>query len=82
MRDGDFFTHHDAPHERAAGATPLIIFFLQSYAMSDFKIPQKICKGIIAAMSKYWWGDSANQKKMHWMAWWKMCPKEERRYGV
>jgi ribonuclease HI len=51
---------------------------IPSYAMSVFKIPQKICKGIISAMSKYWWGDSANQKKMHWLAWWKMCvPKSK-----
>jgi hypothetical protein len=46
--------------------------------MSVFKIPQKICKGIIAAMSKFWWGDGANQRKMHWLAWWKMCvPKSK-----
>jgi hypothetical protein len=51
---------------------------IPSYAMSVFKIPQKICKGIIAAMSKFWWGDGANQRKMHWLAWWKMCvPKSQ-----
>jgi hypothetical protein len=51
---------------------------IPSYAMSVFKIPQKICKGIIAAMSKFWWGDGANQRKMHWLAWWKMCvPKSK-----
>ena len=29
------------------------------------------------AMEGFWWGDSEVQKRMHWMAWWKMCiPKK------
>ena len=29
-------------------------------------------------MSHFWWGDEDNQKRMHWMAWWKMCvPKDQ-----
>ena len=40
-----------------------------SYAMSVFKIPKTICKGIINVMSWYWWGDEEDHKRMHWFAW-------------
>nr|XP_020185039.1 uncharacterized protein LOC109770742 [Aegilops tauschii subsp. strangulata] len=39
---------------------------IPTYAMSVFKIPKKVCKGIMDAMSSFWWGDDATQKKMHW----------------
>jgi ribonuclease HI len=51
---------------------------IPSYAMSVFKIPKQTCKGITTAMSKFWWGDGANRKRMHWLAWWKLCvPKRQ-----
>ena len=54
-----------------------IIQALPAYAMSVFKLPKQICKGIISAMSQFWWGDEDQQKHMHWFAWWKMCiPKK------
>jgi hypothetical protein len=46
---------------------------IPSYAMSVFKIPKQICKGITTAMSNFWWGDRADRKRMHWLAWWKLC---------
>ena len=42
-------------------------------AMSVFKLMKQVIKGIIDAMSRYWWGDEDNQKHMHRFAWWKMC---------
>ena len=55
-----------------------VVQAIPTYAMSVFKIPKKICKGIIDAMSHFWWGDEDNQKRMHWMTWWKMCvPKDQ-----
>jgi hypothetical protein len=51
----------------------LIAQAIPSYAMSVFKISKQTCKGITDAMSQYWWGDDVNRKKMHWLAWWKMC---------
>ena len=41
---------------------------IPSYAMSVFKIPKQICKGITDSMSQYWWGDDADQRRMHWLA--------------
>jgi hypothetical protein len=48
------------------------------YAMSVFLIPKEICKNMTDAIAQFWWGDDENDKKMHWLAWWKMCyPKSE-----
>jgi hypothetical protein len=48
------------------------------FAMTVFNIPKKICKGITDAISQFWWGDDDDHKKMHWVAWWKMClPKDK-----
>ena len=32
-----------------------------------FKIPKTICDGINSALSKYWWGQTHNEKKIHWI---------------
>jgi hypothetical protein len=46
--------------------------------MSVFLIPKGVCKGMMDAISKFWWGDDDNSNKMHWFAWWKLCyPKNE-----
>ena len=42
---------------------------IPTYAMSVFKFPKKICKGITDAMSQYWWGDEDDRRKTHWLAW-------------
>lgn len=50
---------------------------LPAYAMSVFRIPKNICKGITDAIAQCWWGNDISNKKMHWFAWWKLCvPKE------
>jgi hypothetical protein len=55
-----------------------VVQVIPTYAIFVFKVPTKICKGIIDPMSQFWWGDEDNQKRMHWMAWWKMCvPKDQ-----
>jgi hypothetical protein len=43
------------------------------YAMSLFLIPKGVCKRMMDAISKFWWGDDDNSNKMHWFAWWKLC---------
>jgi hypothetical protein len=43
------------------------------YAMSVFLLPKNICKNITDIISKFWWGDDDQGKKMHWYAWWKLC---------
>jgi hypothetical protein len=39
------------------------------YAMSVFLIPKGVCKRMMDAISKFWWGDDEKSNKMHWCAW-------------
>jgi hypothetical protein len=32
-----------------------------------------LCKQMTDAMAAFWWGDTNNHKRIHWMARWKMC---------
>jgi hypothetical protein len=43
------------------------------YAMSVFLVPKGVCKKVMDAIMKFWWGDDENSNKMHWFAWWKLC---------
>ena len=52
---------------------------IPTYSMSLFKIPKTICDGINSALSKYWWGQTHNEKKIHWINWSKLC--ESKRKG-
>jgi hypothetical protein len=55
-----------------------VIQSIPVFAMAVFKIPKNICKAITDAMAAFWWGDTEEQKRMHWSAWWRMCiPKSE-----
>jgi hypothetical protein len=48
------------------------------YAMSVFLIPKGVCKSMMDAIAKIWWGDNENSNKMHWFEWWKLFyPKNE-----
>jgi hypothetical protein len=48
------------------------------YAMLVFLILNGVSKRMMDAISQFWWGDDENNKKMHWMAWWKLCyPKKD-----
>jgi hypothetical protein len=48
------------------------------YAMSVLQIPKGVCKRMMDAIAKFWWGDDENSNKMHWLTWWKLCyPKNE-----
>ena len=38
---------------------------IPTYSMNLFKIPKTICDGINSALSKYWWGQTRNEKKIH-----------------
>jgi hypothetical protein len=54
-----------------------VIQSIPVYAMSMFKIPQKLCKEMMDAIAGFWWGDTEVKNRMHWMAWWKLClPKK------
>ena len=45
--------------------------------MRIFKILKALCDTINSTLAKYWWGQTKNEKKIHWINWKKLCnPKE------
>ena len=46
--------------------------------MSMFKFPKKNCDDINSALAKYWWGQTRNERRIHWINWGKLCkPKDK-----
>ena len=46
--------------------------------MNCFKIPKSLCRDIEALFRKFWWGCNGENRKIHWLAWNKLCkPKVE-----
>lgn len=51
------------------------------YAMSVFKIPNRLCDAMQQAVAKFWWGSKDNKRCIHWAKWERMC-KEKIRGGM
>ena len=55
-----------------------VIQAIPTYTMSCFKLPIGLIKEIETLIRKFWWGYRGDQRKIHWIAWEKMCkPKGE-----
>lgn len=48
------------------------------YTMSCFEIPAGLCKSIQSVLTRYWWDDSDEKKKMCWVSWDKMTKPKAR----
>lgn len=46
---------------------------IPTYSMGLFKLPKGLCDNINSILAKYWWGQSKNEKKIHWIRWIKLC---------
>ena len=50
---------------------------IPTYTMRIFKIPKVLCDIINSTLTKYWWGQTKDEKKIHWINWKKLCtPKK------
>ena len=42
---------------------------IPSYSMTCFKLPVSLCKRIQSVVTRFWWDNNENTKKMGWMLW-------------
>ena len=51
---------------------------IPTYTMGMFKIPKALCDTINSTLAKYWWGQTKDEKKIHWINWKELCtPKKK-----
>ncbi|BFG31061.1 hypothetical protein CerSpe_173350 [Prunus speciosa] len=46
-----------------------VVQAVPAYPMHIFGFPSKICKEIDSLMANFWWGQSGNEKRIHWISW-------------
>ena len=50
-----------------------IVQAIPTYTMGIFKIPMALCDTLNSTLAKYWWGQTKDEKKIHWINWKKLC---------
>ena len=40
-----------------------------TYTMSCFELPDSLCQELNGMVSKFWWGQQGNERKMAWVSW-------------
>ncbi|KAL1200004.1 putative mitochondrial protein [Cardamine amara subsp. amara] len=50
---------------------------LPVYTMLCFKLTKFQCEKLTSAMSSFWWNTFEDKKKIHWVAWNKMCKSKD-----
>ena len=50
---------------------------IPTYAMSIFKFPKSTCDNINSLLAKYWWGQTKEERKIHWINWKKLCTQKK-----
>ncbi|XP_056850920.1 uncharacterized protein LOC130506757 [Raphanus sativus] len=46
-----------------------ILSAMPTYAMTCFKLPKSFCKQIQTVLTRFWWDDKPDHRKMSWVAW-------------
>ena len=46
-----------------------VIQSIPTYLMSCFLIPKSFCDDLQNYFNKFWWGDLASKRKIHWHSW-------------
>uniref|UniRef100_A0A2N9ELG4 Reverse transcriptase zinc-binding domain-containing protein n=1 Tax=Fagus sylvatica TaxID=28930 RepID=A0A2N9ELG4_FAGSY len=45
--------------------------------MNCFRLPKAWCDEVNSLIAKYWWGQSKDERKIHWLKWDKLCTSKE-----
>jgi hypothetical protein len=51
---------------------------IPSYAMSCFRLPNRLIKEIEVLIRRFWWGQGGNKGKMQWLPWHILCKPKSR----
>lgn len=51
---------------------------IPTYSLSLFKIPKAVGDFINSTLAKYWWGQTKDEKKTHWINWKKLCSSKKK----
>uniref|UniRef100_A0A2N9HN71 Reverse transcriptase domain-containing protein n=1 Tax=Fagus sylvatica TaxID=28930 RepID=A0A2N9HN71_FAGSY len=46
---------------------------IPTYTMTCFKLPKVWCDSVNSLVSKYWWGQTKEENKIHWLSWGQLC---------
>lgn len=46
---------------------------IPAYAMSCFRLPNRLIKDIEMLIRRFWWGQNGDKGKMHWLPWDTLC---------
>ncbi|XP_024178198.1 uncharacterized protein LOC112184155 [Rosa chinensis] len=63
-----------------AGKEVLIKAVVQSiptYVMNCFELPKHLCHEMHRLMARFWWGEFGEERKIHWVAWEKLCASKK-----
>ncbi|XP_057808734.1 uncharacterized protein LOC131023209 [Salvia miltiorrhiza] len=55
-----------------------VIQSIPTYAMSCFRLPADICYDIERCCANFWWGDTEQERYMHWTKWKYFCKPKSR----
>lgn len=51
---------------------------IPTYVLSVFKLPSSFYDELRSLVAQFWWGQKRGERKIHWIAWKKLClPKIE-----
>lgn len=70
-----------SPAEKEVLIKSVIAQSIPTYVMFCFKIPGGICEDIRKKLCKFWWDDTEQAKKTHWLSWSRLC-RAKRRGGM
>ncbi|XP_042962749.1 uncharacterized protein LOC122297028 [Carya illinoinensis] len=51
---------------------------IPTYAMSCFLLPKTLCHEMEMMMARFWWGNQAQERKIHWVGWQKLSASKFR----
>ncbi|CAN1315043.1 Transposon TX1 uncharacterized 149 kDa protein [Linum perenne] len=54
-----------------------VISGLPVHIMSCYRVSNEVCKDLDKLMVKFWWGEVADQKRIRWRSWEKLCLSQE-----